>query len=76
MDPLQLLHPMQVSEKSTQMEAASAKLTGTLAQMQALVASTSHLTAQLLASQQQLKAQQATSQRLAQQLSCSQAECR
>lgn len=67
---------MQVSDKSTQMEAASVKLTQTLAQMQALVASTSTLTAQLSASQQQLKAEHATSQRLTQQLSRSEDECR
>lgn len=58
------------------MEAASAKLAETLAQIRALAASTALLTDQLSAQQQQLKAEQASSQRLVQQLGSSQAECR
>ena len=66
----------QVTDKSKQLESGSAELTQTLAQMHALVASTSALTDQLSSSQQQLRAQQAKSHGLSQQLNDSQSECR
>ncbi|KAL0022870.1 hypothetical protein WJX77_001841 [Trebouxia sp. C0004] len=65
----------QVTEKSKQLDAASAQLAQTLAQMHALVASTSALTDQLASTQQQLRAEQANSHRLSQQLDSNQSEC-
>ncbi|KAA6428913.1 MAG: hypothetical protein FRX49_01023 [Trebouxia sp. A1-2] len=65
----------QVTDKSKQLDAASAQLAQTLAQMHALVVSTSALTDQLTSTQQQFRAEQATSHRLSQQLDSSQSEC-
>ena len=66
----------QVTDKSKQLDSGSAQLAQTLAQMHALLASTSALTDQLSSSQQQLGAQQAKSHLLTQQLNGSQSECR
>jgi len=69
-----LLHS-QVTDKSKQLDAASAQLAQTLAQMRALVASTSVFTDHLTSTQQQLRAEQAKSHRLSQQLDSNQSEC-